>query len=113
MISRRSNDGAATLSDVWAKLAAALPDGVVQWRQDGRPIQRDGKFYARFVAYIDANTVRERLDLVVPGDWDLTLELLPPIATAADDEPVASFKTRLQILGVICEDVGFGRDYKA
>ncbi|MFN2567890.1 MAG: hypothetical protein ABR499_23100, partial [Gemmatimonadaceae bacterium] len=58
--------------DIWSKLAAPLPAGVISWRQDGRPIQRDGKFFARFVAYVEANTVRERLDTVVPGEWDLT-----------------------------------------
>src|SRR5678816_4922545 len=66
----------------------------------------------RFVAYIEANTVRERLDSVVPGEWDLTLELLPILTTVDADEPGCSFKARLQILGVIREDVGTGRDYK-
>jgi hypothetical protein len=75
-------------------------------------VQRDGKFFARFVAYIEANTVRERLDTVVPGEWDLTLELLPILTTPDTDEPGCSFKARLQILGVIREDVGTGRDYK-
>jgi hypothetical protein len=65
------------MTDVWAKLAAPLPPGVTAWRQDGRPIARDGKFFARFVAYVDANTVRERLDSVVAGEWNLALELLP------------------------------------
>jgi hypothetical protein len=103
--------------DIWSKLAAPLPAGVISWRQDGRPIQRDGKFFARFVAYIEANTVRERLDTVVPGEWDLTLDLLPPMPGApgsvAEDETQVSFKARLQILGVIREDVGTGRDYKS
>ena len=101
--------------DIWAKLAAPLPQGVVSWRQDGRAIQRDGKFLARFVCYVDANTVRERLDAVVPGEWDLTLELLPPLQVVDDaNEPAqCSFKARLQILGVIREDVGTGRDYKS
>ena len=103
--------------DIWSKLAAPLPSGVISWRQDGRPIQRDGKFFARFVAYVEANTVRERLDTVVPGEWDLTLDLLPPMvgqgqSTDADESQV-SFKARLQILGVIREDVGTGRDYKS
>src|SRR5215208_1524472 len=101
-------------TDIWSKLAAPLPAGVISWRQDGKPISRDGKYFARFVAYIEANTVRERLDSVVPGEWDLTLELLPPIPGAGDDEPQScSFKARLQILGVIREDVGTGRDYKS
>jgi hypothetical protein len=102
--------------DIWSKLAAPLPAGVISWRQDGRPIQRDGKFFARFVAYIEANTVRERLDTVVPGEWDLTLDLLPPMPGSGEsgdgDEAQVSFKARLQILGVIREDVGTGRDYK-
>jgi hypothetical protein len=98
--------------DIWAKLAAPLSAAAISWRQDGRAIQRDEKFYARFVAYVDANTVRERLDSVVPGEWDLTFELLPALPTE-DGEQNASFKARLQILGVIREDVGTGRDYKS
>lgn len=101
-------------ADIWAKLAAPLPEGVISWRQDGRPVQRDGKYFARFVAYIEANTVRERLDSVLPGEWDLTLELLPalPLGDEPDGGTSCSFKARLQILGVIREDVGTGRDYK-
>jgi hypothetical protein len=100
--------------DLWAALAAPLPGGVISWRQDGRPIARDGRYIARFVAYIEANTVRERLDSVVPGEWDLTLELLPPVAGLDEDanQGACSFKARLQILGVIREDVGTGKDYK-
>jgi hypothetical protein len=100
--------------DIWSRLADPLPEGVVSWRQDGKIIQRDGKYFARFVAYIDANTARERLDAVVPGEWDLTLELLPPLPAMDDnDGGTCSFKARLQILGVIREDVGTGRDYKS
>jgi len=99
-------------TDIWSKLAAPLPTGVIAWRQDGKPMQRDGKHFARFVCYIEANTVRERLDSVVPGEWDLTLELLPPLPTV-DGDAACSFKARLQILGVIREDVGTRRDYKA
>ncbi|HEX6534547.1 MAG TPA: Rad52/Rad22 family DNA repair protein [Gemmatimonadaceae bacterium] len=103
-------------TDVWAKLAAPLPPGVTAWRQDGRPITRDGRFFARFVSYIDANTVRERLDSVVPGEWNLTLELLPQLAGTDDDQLSdqnrCAFKARLQILGVVREDVGTGKDYK-
>ncbi len=98
--------------DIWAKLSAPLAATDISWRQDGRPVQRDGRHYARFVAYVDANTVRERLDSVVPGEWDLTLELLPSLPTE-DGEQGLSFKARLQILGVIREDVGTGRDYKS
>jgi hypothetical protein len=100
--------------DIWSALSAPLPPGVISWRQDGRPVSRDGRQIARFVAYIEANTVRERLDSVVPGEWDLTLELLPPVAGLDEDanQGACSFKARLQILGVIREDVGTGKDYK-
>lgn len=99
-------------NDLWARLAAPLPVTAISWRQDGRPVARDGRFYARFVCYVDANTVRERLDAVLPGEWDLTLDLLPAVP-GEDGEPSCAFKARLQILGVIREDVGTGRDYKS
>src|SRR5712671_4759295 len=100
-------------TDVWARLSAPVPTGEISWRQDGKVTARDGKYFARFVAYIEANTVRERLDAVVPGEWDLTLELLPTVAAEDGDGAQCSFKARLQILGVIREDVGTGRDYKS
>ena len=110
MIAR--HDTTIDRTDLWARLAAPLPASAISWRQDGRPVQRDGRFYARFVCYVDANTVRERLDAVLPGEWDLTLDLLPALP-GDDGEPACSFKARLQILGVIREDVGTGRDYKS
>jgi len=101
-------------ADIWAALAAPLPKETIAWRQDGRTITRDGRHMARFVAYVEANTVRERLDSVVPGEWDLTLELLPTVTALDEDanQGACSFKARLQILGVIREDVGTGKDYK-
>ena len=116
MISRQEAfDHTSTTNDPWAALAAPLPAGTIAWRQVW-PIERDGKHLARFVAYVEAHTVRERLDSVVPGEWNLTIELLPP-ASGADDADGAdpnrfAFKARLQILGVAREDVGTGKDYK-
>jgi hypothetical protein len=102
------------MTDVWRRLAAPVDPQAIAWRQDGRPIARDGDFFARFVAYIEASTVRERLDAVVPGEWNLTLELLPTINAGDDaiDAAPFAFKARLQILGVVREDVGTGKDYK-
>src|SRR5438105_9008032 len=110
MIARQ--DAYIEKTDVWAMLSAPVPSGAISWRQDGKITARDGKYFARFVAYIEANTVRERLDGVVPGEWDLTLELLPALTGEDGDGQQCSFKARLQILGVIREDVGTGRDYK-
>jgi hypothetical protein len=117
MISRQEAfDHTDTTNDPWAALAAPLPAGTIAWRQDGRPIERDGKHLARFVAYVEAHTVRERLDSVVPGEWNLTIELLPPVSGGeeldASDTNRFAFKARLQILGVVREDVGTGKDYK-
>jgi len=110
MIARQ--DAYIEKTDVWAKLSAPVPSAAISWRQDGKVIARDGKYFARFVAYVEANTVRERLDTVVPGEWDLTLDLLPTLMADDADGAQISFKARLQILGVIREDVGTGRDYK-
>ena len=107
-----ANDIYKAPADVWARLSAPLPADSIFWRQDGKPIARDGKFFARFVAYVEANTVRERLDTVVPGEWDLTLTPLPTLMSDDPGEPSCSFKARLQVLGVVREDVGMGRDYK-
>ena len=107
-----ANDIYKAPADVWAKLSAPLAKDTISWRQDGKPIARDGKILARFVAYVEANTVRERLDSVVPGEWDLTLTPLPALLGEPAGESTCSFKARLQVLGVVREDVGTGRDYK-
>src|SRR5512141_3349596 len=107
-----ANDIYKAPADVWARLAAPLPGDAISWRQDGKPVNRDGKSIARFVAYVEANTVRERLDAIVPGEWDLTLTPLPQLASEPAGETTCSFKARLQVLGVVREDVGTGRDYK-
>src|SRR2546423_8460395 len=111
MIARQ--DAYIEKTDVWARLSAPVPSGVISWRQDGKVTAREGKYFARFVPYIEANTVRERLDAVVPGEWDLTLELLPAVGAEDSGGPKCSFMGRLQILGVIREDIGTGPAYKS
>ncbi len=99
--------------DVWSRRATPVPQETISWRKDGNIVARNGRYFARFVAYIEANTVRERLDSVVPGEWDLLLELLPSIDPGQnDDGATCAFRARLQIRGVMREDVGMGRDYK-
>lgn len=97
---------------VWPQLAAVIPPALIAWRQDGKPMNRDGRFFARFVCYIEAGTVRERLDAVAPGQWDLALELLPG-GHDHNQEEMTAFKARLRVFGVSREDVGLGKDYKA
>lgn len=110
-MSVREIDDQSEQSGVWVTLAAPLNPSDISWRQDGKPVQRNGKYVARFVCYVEAGTVRERLDSVVPGNWDLTLELLRECADS-DGQPIQAFKARLTVLGVIREDVGQGSDYK-
>ncbi|MEO7965800.1 MAG: Rad52/Rad22 family DNA repair protein [Gemmatimonadaceae bacterium] len=103
----------AETSDIWSRLAAPVPQDAISWRKDGNTVARDGRYHARFVAYIEASTVRERLDRVVPGEWDLLLELLPTLPAAeGEDGPTCAFRARLEVRGVMREDVGMGRDYK-
>lgn len=103
-----------TQQSPWVALAQPIPADKLSWRIDGKPRMRDGKFYARHVVYIEAGTVRERLDQVVPGEWDLHLELLPvmPEASETPHGTPCAFKARLTILDVVREDVGVGSDYK-
>ena len=102
--------GFNTPEDVWKKLCEPFEVSRISWRQDGKPIHRDGKFLARFVAYVEANDVRERLDSVAAGQWDMTLTPLPPLGGGED--MLHAFKCRLQVYGVVREDVGQGSDYK-
>ena len=113
--SDRHDRSAETDTEVWRRLAAPLDPKAISWRQDGRPIARDGKYFARFVASIDAGAVRERLDAVVPGEWNLTMELLSTPSGHDDSSDVSAFafKARLEILHVVREDVGTGKDYRA
>jgi hypothetical protein len=83
------------------KLAAPIPKSLISWRIDGKPVEKNGKFVARFVAYIEANTVRERLDAVVPGEWDETLELLPTY-TKTNKEGEASARCSRSSAGCRC-----------
>jgi hypothetical protein len=103
------------IADVWARIAAPLPAESISWRIDSKPKARDGKYFARFVCYVEAGTVRERLDSVVPGEWDLTLSPFgEAIALVSHEgsETQYAVKARLQVLGVVRECIGQGEDLK-
>ncbi len=110
------------LRDRFLALARPLDARVIQWRQGGKPVEshkRKGEFNARFVAYIEAGIVRERLDDVFPGEWHLELEALP---TVPDMEGPTGEVTPFGFKASITvgsgeymntrEDVGVGKDYK-
>ena len=93
-------------------LAAPIPPDRIFWRQDGKPMSRNGKNFARFVAYITAQTVQQRLDATFPGDWQLTLDLLPERGNE-DGVLEVSLKATLTILGLSRQCVGSGSTYKS
>jgi hypothetical protein len=101
----------AAPATVWHRLAAPVDPTAIQWRKDSEPKESTrGGFYSRYVAYIDAGLVRERLDEVVPGEWSLTVVELPPLV--GEPKQAVAFKAQLTIQGVTREDVGVGKDYK-
>lgn len=103
-----------TPATVWAQLAAPIPAEAIEWRQDGRPVARRTGFAARFVPYINAQVVRRRLDDVVPGDWHLSLTVLPSHPDETDTtEREYSIKAALTVQGITRECIGSGADYKA
>ena len=60
--------------DLWSRLAGSLPAGSVMWRQDGKAIERDGRYIARFVS-------PHRLLLVATSN-DAALDREPAVADA-------------------------------
>jgi hypothetical protein len=108
----------ADIEDVWTKLAAPLSPDTVEWRQQGKPKNRDGKNFGLFVAYVEAGTVRERLDSIAAGAWDFKLEtygrfdIIDKRSGNVEEQPFA-LKAALSIHGVTREDIGQGSDYKA
>lgn len=100
--------GGASLSRVglWSAIAAPINPSDIQWRADGKAVNRNGSFIQRYVPFISAQVVQRRLDSVVQGEWDVTISELPPV------NGQFAVKARVQILGVIREDIGQGTDWK-
>ena len=103
---------------VVARLAAPLPEGARQWRQDGAPQEHRGKPVARFVPYIPASVVADRLNEAAPGAWAVELTALQTLDRHDDGEKgivighICAVKARLILYGIAREDIGQGKDYK-
>jgi hypothetical protein len=99
---------------LWSRLAAPIPPERIGWRQDGKPVNRNGSFYARFVAYIDAQTVAERLDACLPG-WSCTLDVLPTVVKGSEEifNVKATITAGEGVTYLSRENIGSGRDLKS
>ncbi|WP_339765029.1 Rad52/Rad22 family DNA repair protein [uncultured Sulfitobacter sp.] len=59
-------------------LSAEFTPEAVHWRVQGQPYERNGKFSAMALAYIDARDVMDRLDAVCgPENWQDEYEVTP------------------------------------
>lgn len=56
--------------EIMRRLAEPFAGPVVKWRVQGKPIERNGKYYGRAVCYVDARIVIDRLNEVLGFDWE-------------------------------------------
>lgn len=107
-------------ADVWSRIAAPLPPHAIEARLDSKPKESrntPGQYFGRFLLYVRAQYVVQRLDEVVPGEWDFSLTSEAQPFDTVDREGVVTGRVwyvrgRMQILGVIREDYGQGKDPK-
>jgi hypothetical protein len=96
---------------IWQDLAAPLSKDECSWRIDGKPKAKDGRFFARVVAYCDVPAVVRRLDRVAPGRWEFKAS--EPFGSADKDGVVIkAVRGTLTVDGVTREDYGEGPDEK-
>jgi len=119
MIARNASNvaDAGDPATLWERLTAPLAAHEIEWRLDGKPVARSNGsgFVARVVPHMTVPGVVKRLNSVVPGEWDWTVEVVNTATVDAaerDDAPARAVKGRIQILGVIREDIGIGPDEK-
>lgn len=64
-----------TQEQITEELKAPFPEDQISWRIQGKPFERDGKYFGLALAYIDARDVMNRLDDVVGSDnWTDTYQ---------------------------------------
>lgn len=106
----------------WALLTAPLEDDEIEWLQKGKVFQAaDSLLYCYFVPYVKAQSVRLRLDTIIPGLWNYGCEVIPhsmgqPVPIS---DPFAVLGTlvitdgALDYRRVSRQSIGTGEDYKA
>lgn len=103
--------------EILARLCEPIPPEELAHRQDGKVVTRGMEHTARFVTYVEAGFVRQRLDEVVPGRWSLEIgESIPGVDL--DDVAVIAVKASITIMDdqgreITREDYGEGKSHKA
>jgi hypothetical protein len=75
-------------------------------------VDRDNRF-ADIAYYIDARAVMDRLNVLLPGRWHATYELVDRQPAAEQTEPLLVYRCRLSVAEATYTDVGEGPDHKA
>jgi hypothetical protein len=99
----------------------SLAEAAVQLRRPFMPAlvrakiqaaDRDGR-YAEIAYFIDARTVIDRLNLLLPGQWTARQRLIDRRTETEEQEAVLVYRCRLGVAGIEYSDVGEGPDHKA
>src|SRR4051812_11700515 len=103
-------------------LCRSLADAAVHARRPFMPdlvqakihsTDRDGRF-ADIAYYIDARAVIDRLNVLLPGRWHATYDLVDRQAPTGDtNEPLLVYRCHLSVAEATYTDVGEGPDHKA
>src|SRR3954463_8687568 len=76
-------------------------------------VDRDNRF-ADIAYYIDARAVIDRLNVLLPGRWHATYELVDRQAPTEDTiEPLLVYRCHLSVAEATYTDVGEGPDHKS
>jgi len=88
-------------------LQEPIPRPSVEWRIDGKAFEQSGRLFARFVPFINAQTVQRRLDAHFPGEWNLYVEeVLGATEKTREGGSLFSFKGRLTVGNITRECIG-------
>jgi len=98
---------------------ASLADAAVHARRPFTPdlvqakIQTVGDGHADIAYYVDARAVMDRLNVLLPGRWHATHELVERREPADGEERLLVYRCHLTVAEATYSDVGDGADHKA